>query len=406
MDEINLNISENFDSSNKRRKRKILLLIFSMAVTSTILIVSTYAWFTGTATVSINPFAVSIDTDDGLQLSLNGTVWTTVASPTLSLSKEIILGTDATATNKGYSSNKNKWPDGGLSPVSSAGQIDTTNSVLKLYGESSITATLGGYRLIATQIDNSTAEKEGYVAFDLFIRNGLEDSYIPAYNQLDDEAIYLTTGSSVTVTAVGGQPDKGLANSVRVAFVQIARAKYNNTSVFTGMTCAGSGTGQTAVTGLCSNVTPTIWEPNNKLHDSALITYFNTVCKKKTVSGGVVSYGTACTALANNTYVNTYVVKQDILSSDNVDIYDGLNNFTVGSTYPLMVFDTFTDDEKNVTGANRPPFMYLAANSVTKVRVYVYLEGQDVDNYDLISNGNQITIQFGFTKDKLNIASS
>ena len=48
--------------------------------------------------------------------------------------------------------------------------------------------------------------------------------------------------------------------------------------------------------------------------------------------------------------------------------------------------------------------MYIAPNSVTKVRVYIYLEGQDVDNYDLASLGNSIKINFGFTKDQWDLA--
>ena len=52
------------------------------------------------------------------------------------------------------------------------------------------------------------------------------------------------------------------------------------------------------------------------------------------------------------------------------------------------------------TGVNRPEFMSLAPNSITKVRVYVYLEGQDVDNYDFASLGKQIKVSFGFTKER------
>mgnify|MGYP006969192973 CR=1 FL=1 len=48
----------------------------------------------------------------------------------------------------------------------------------------------------------------------------------------------------------------------------------------------------------------------------------------------------------------------------------------------------------------RPEFFYLAPNSVTKVRVYVYLEGQDVDNYDFASLGKKIQVSFGFTKER------
>ena len=51
-------------------------------------------------------------------------------------------------------------------------------------------------------------------------------------------------------------------------------------------------------------------------------------------------------------------------------------------------------------GTSRPEFFSLAPNSITKVRVYVYLEGQDVDNYDFASLGSQIKINFGFTKER------
>jgi len=51
-------------------------------------------------------------------------------------------------------------------------------------------------------------------------------------------------------------------------------------------------------------------------------------------------------------------------------------------------------------GLDRPQFFSLAPNSITKVRVYVYIEGQDVDNYDFASLGKAITVSFGFTKER------
>jgi hypothetical protein len=55
---------------------------------------------------------------------------------------------------------------------------------------------------------------------------------------------------------------------------------------------------------------------------------------------------------------------------------------------------------KDLKGNQRPTFMTLAPNSVTKVRVYVYLEGQDIDNYDFASLGKRISVTFGFTKER------
>ena len=60
----------------------------------------------------------------------------------------------------------------------------------------------------------------------------------------------------------------------------------------------------------------------------------------------------------------------------------------------------FTDTKKNLKGTARPEFMTLAPNSITKVRVYIYIEGQDIDNYDFASIGKQIKVNFGFTKER------
>ena len=70
------------------------------------------------------------------------------------------------------------------------------------------------------------------------------------------------------------------------------------------------------------------------------------------------------------------------------------------STAKLVDMDYFTDTEKELTGVDRPTFMTLAPNSITKVRVYIWIEGQDVDNYDFASLGKQISVSFGFTKER------
>jgi hypothetical protein len=44
--------------------------------------------------------------------------------------------------------------------------------------------------------------------------------------------------------------------------------------------------------------------------------------------------------------------------------------------------------------------MTFAPNSITKVRIYIYIEGQDVDNYDFASIGKKIAVKFGFTKER------
>ena len=64
--------------------------------------------------------------------------------------------------------------------------------------------------------------------FDLFVKNFSGTQYIADLNELDEEAIYLTRDSKVTV-ASDGVADTGIENSVRVAFTQIGRVSGTTT---------------------------------------------------------------------------------------------------------------------------------------------------------------------------------
>lgn len=404
---------------NKRKTRKIALLFFLTGLTAILLIVETYAWFVGTTTIKANSFEIGVSSGDAFEMSLDGSTW----KQELTITREQVLALEGATGDKAYTGHTNVWPDDnvGLIPLSTNGVADpTAGGRLKLYGKSSLTATGGGFRLISTRIDNYSSsgsggtlvsEGQGYVAFDLFIRNGTGVDYISTYNRADDEAVYLTTDSKVEVQKAGDVTDDyGLANSVRMAFVQIGRiasAGYTDGNA-KSITCfaEGGASENPGVTSLCNqddNVT--IWEPNDMTHHKDLVTYFNRVCKKKTAAVGEgtgFTYGEACTTLSESADVGTYVVTDNITSSDNVDVYDGLNGYE-GST-KLSNIATFTDTMKAKTGAERPAFFYLAPNSITKVRIYIYLEGQDVDNYDLASNGKKIKVNFGFTKDQWDLA--
>ena len=153
---------------------------------------------------------------------------------------------------------------------------------LKLYEKGSLTATTGGYRLMASQVNNQTAETDGYVVFDLFIKNSSGTEYYDAYNALNEEAIYLTNNSEVKVGSTG-VANTGIENSVRVAFAQIGRVEATNRTAETiqGISCNGAiGTQVGDVTSICR--TAQIWEPNDTSHVEDALTWYNTTCKART----------------------------------------------------------------------------------------------------------------------------
>ena len=390
----------------KLRSKRVRNLIVIFSLTAIILSVSTYAWFIGMRTVNVSSFDVEIASTDSLLLSLNGQKWDT----TINVSQANVKDTSVV-----YAENTNTWGGAGLIPVSSIGAMDTTASRMKIFEKASLTTTPGGYRLMASRVDNFNIdttgkyEKDGYVAFDLFVKNFSGTQYIKALNELDEEAIYLTTDSSVTVAdnAVGGVAGAGIENSVRVAFAQIGRVAgtTTNASTITGITCnpaVGSD-----VTGICR--TAQIWEPNDTKHVTNAITWYTTSCKtrKAVVEPDISdvtkadSYEGNCLPVTNTNAYDTYAIGSAITSENNVNIYDGAdyNTYTGNSAF-LTAFPYFTDTMKIKTSTNRPTFMTLSPNSITKVRIYIYIEGQDVDNYDFASIGKKISVKFGFTKER------
>lgn len=388
-----------------KKSKKPLIISGLVAV---VLIASTYAWFIGNRTVSMTGFKVDIATADSLLVSLDGESWTTE----LSLSQDMIQEVS-------YEEHTNRWSK--LIPISTVGQIDSRASRLILYENSSFTPTYGGYRIMSARVNNTgITEADGYVAFDLFIKNFSGSDYIEELNYNDEEAIYLNTDSEVVVSS-DGVPNTGIENTIRVAFTTIGRVNGNtsDTKTITSINCHRDTDNlpeydeESGITGVCR--TDNIWEPNDTKHVINAIKWYNASCRRRTGFNITLksSYSTqpnSCGIVEDGHYYNTYAIKGIISSYHNVDIYDGaeyngylhpewvtdVNN----DTRLLIPYPYFTDTMKMIPGVDRPEFMRLAPNSINKVRIYIYIEGQDVDNYDYSLIGKKVSVRFGFTKER------
>ena len=384
---------------HEKRLKKLVLTCLLLAV---VLTVGTYAWFIGMQTVSVEAFEVKIAAVDNLALSIDGVTWESA----------LTINETKLAENT-YAKTTYSWTD--LKPVSTIGEISPTTNKLVMYDKGSLTATPVGYRLMASRVENNKdvvpggteyLEDDGYVAFDLFVMNLSGDAY---YSEITDpsneEAVYLTYASKVTTEETGATAS-GIENSVRVGFAQIARVsatKYGQTDdaelikVITGMTCEDENSD---VTSICRKAQ--IWEPNENDHVAGAVTWYEKTCKarKEAENAFEVDSSAACEDL--DEYITTNAVAGEILASDYVDVYDGAYNTYEGTADTLLQqVDTFTDTEKMQTGTDRIEFMTFAPNSITKVRVYIWIEGQDIDNYDFASLGEKIKVEFGFTKERI-----
>ena len=404
---------------NEKHSKKIRKLVAFCLLIAIFLSVSTYAWFIGMKRVEVSEFDINIATTEGLFLSMDGSDWT--------------YNLDVNEATQ-YENNTNKIDGVELIPLSSVGDMDSTTSRMKLFEKSSLTAVPGGYRLLSAQVNNYTEQEpntqayiegDGYVAFDLFIKNLSGEEYYIENNPENEEAIYLNTNSSVTVAADGGVQNTGIENSIRVAFTQIGRIENTEApeavSTITAMTCADDKEGTYPVTGICRNAQ--IWEPNDTDHVGNAINWYNTSCLARTAAdvNSSDSYtpslddNTTCNQISNGTSYPTYAISRRIDVADGVNIYDGtaFNTYTANTidyatydaaetktNYKLVEYPYFTDTMKDIAGADRPQFMTLAPNSITKLRVYIYLEGQDIDNYDFAQLGAKVSVNFGFTKER------
>ena len=323
----------------KRNKRKnnsrySLLLLLLLLV---FLIVSTYAWFTANQTVTISTLDVNVQTSNGLQISADAINWKTI------LQKEDITG--ATAT---YATNTNQMPTE-MEPVSTAGVV--ASGVMDMYsGEVDAHDNGVDYTLVSNKLTDTRGTDGKYIAFDIFLR-------------VDQPSqVYLTTASNVTYKQ--GATDKGLQNAARVAFID-----EGNDSIETE---------PATIQALKKGTSSIIWEPNYDVHTPA------GVLNAKEIYG-----------LDTTTTGGTQLSYDGIKAA--FDIGKGVTLKTANKTSFADLFETVTPTISTVKDFDAQQSLLNLKAGITKVRIYMWVEGQDVDCENNAS-GTDISFNVQITK--------
>lgn len=323
----------------KRNKRKnntrySLLLLLLLLV---FLIVSTYAWFTANQTVTISTLDVNVQTSNGLQISADAINWKTI------LQKEDITG--ATAT---YATNTNQMPTE-MEPVSTAGVV--TSGVMDMYsGEVDAHDNGVDYTLVSNKLTDTRGTDGTYIAFDIFLR-------VDQASQ-----VYLTTASNVTYKQ--GATDKGLQNAARVAFIDEGNASIE--------------TEPTTIQALKNGISSIIWEPNYDVHTAA------GVLNAKEIYG-----------ITTTTTGGTQLSYDGIKAA--IDIGKGVTLKTANKTSFADLFETVTPTISTVKDFDAQQSLLNLKAGITKVRIYMWVEGQDVDCENNAS-GTDISFNVQITK--------
>ena len=312
----------------------LLLLVF--------LIVSTYAWFTANQTVTISTLDVNVQTSNGLQISADAINW-----------KTILQKTDITGAYATYASSVNQVPDE-MEPVSSAGVVDTGTGYMNLYyGKVAALDTGDGYSLASTKEVDTRGANGRYIAFDIFLRVDQADGggTIP---------VYLTTASNVKTKE--GSTDKGLQNAARVAFIDEGNVADVGDS--------------SAAQALKDGTTSIIWEPNYDVHTAA------------GVANAQEIYGISTTTTGGSQLAYKGI-KAEFADTEDVT----LKNTNTFDQYFQDVTPTIATKE----GFDTQQTLLNLKPGVTKVRIYMWVEGQDVDCENNAS-GTDISFNVQITK--------
>ncbi len=335
----------------KASKQRLNNLLMILLLTAVLLIMSTYAWFTANRTVNIDAIDVKVATSSGLQISADGITWKTV------LTKDDVFGAYNT-----YGSSVNQLPTI-MAPVSSALELDDQGHLKMFFGKVEAEMDTGsanyGQYLLSTELQTDVAansvtttgefDKGYYMAFDVFLKV-----------ETDASELYMSGAVTEPVTA------KGLANAARIALV-----KGPNTAA----TDAAAGTIQALPT---AGGTVMMWEPNADTHT------------QNGVNNAAALGWASITAGDGNPTIEYDGVKAEV---DGVVLADA--TAAKDSASFELVEPTWA-----TPNAGTPSMLMeggLAAG-VTKYRIYLWVEGQDVDCENNAS-GTDIQYDLSFSLD-------
>ena len=343
----------------KRSLRKTILIIIVLLL-FIIFAVATYAWLSVQRDVEITGLNVKIEVSEKLEISLNGDEWTDKIEIT---DMNQLLGTAGTGHQARAGDNNNYIPNT-LIPVSTTGSI--SNGFFDMVIGDYDGKTLENIRLCnENNLTQENNRDHPYLVFDLYLKDTTQ-------NPASIDQIYLDAGSSVFAEI----DDVGLAESSRVGFI----AYNTNTAELTA-----SGGSVRALTG-GSNDIAAIWEPNYLRHTQHVVESDSRVTS---TSQEIPAYGLRTSAVGS-------------IIENVEDTGSGyLGSVTTNKT-PQDSSTHETTQQATLTCTDGSTTFGIRSNRITKVRTYIWLEGQDPDCVNLASTGKVINANFKFIKDIVN----
>ena len=322
----------------RKRKNRLFYLLLLLMMTTLSLSISSYAWFTTNRLVRVDLLDVNVRAQGGMEISTDGINW-----------KNIISIYDIQDARETYPNSINQVPST-LEPVSTVGELD--NGKVKMFYGQAMSDINGNYILSSERnIETESFDEEStgkFIAFDMFLKTNRGGQ------------LYLTPESNITYS---GNESYGIENAVRVAFVE------------EGSSTAGAdlNTIQSHLTNDNNNVY--IWEPNYNTHS------------EHGIENALRVYGIHTTNNGDKLLYDG--ISNDINSNLGITISNAKN-----SLYPDY-FKQVPVDYYTTSGFQENLPIFNLKDGITKYRVYMWIEGQDVDCENNAAVGNvALNLQF------------
>ena len=337
-------IIKNNEKEEKIKKRNYNLLLIVTFIMGIIFLVSTYAWFYSSLDVKIKFVNLVVSNNAGLTISLDGVNF----GSSVQISEEFLIN----ELKNTYPNNTSQWPANGLRPVSSNGISNPSEEKFNIFyaskaeylDEEKSKSSLTTKKMKETEANDLSS----FVAFDIFLKN-VTGSPI-------SDNLYLDDGTDVFLESSGDEEIQGLVNSIRMGFLRIGSVPLD------------SDINSIQNVGCNNNCQKIIYEPNSTSHTGLSISR-------------VEKYGIN---LLNGQYYPTYAMTNPV---ENVDLRDIIHG----------------QDKENfdlqITRFNTNQSLFQIPDGITKVRVYVWIEGQDIDSLETKSTGADLSIRINFIKD-------
>ena len=312
-------------------------------------IVSSYAWFSTNLNVQVKIFKLSVSKNSDLSISFDGINY----DYTIELTRDFILNQLVNT----YPTHNSQWNANGFIPVSSLGITNPNDQRFEFFETSGVLykkkKTDDGFIYTKRSTEDVPRKYNSYIAFDVFIKNKT-GSPMP-------DNLYFNTDTSLV--AQEDLPDEmmGLVNSFRVGIVKVGSASHEATpEELQAISCNND----------CKSV---IYEPNSKNHTALSIER----AEKFDVE------------LVDGIEFPTYAYKK---AGGPIYLYNSVSGSPNLDQEYFELQETITEEE-----FDEP--LFELPNAITKARIYIWIEGQDIDSLETHSDGTEVDINLSFIKD-------